>query len=52
MKKGVSGVLIFGIKGGLEVVKEFIVNVKLVIFVMYVVDVWICVIYFVSMTYR
>ncbi|PFM91050.1 O-acetylhomoserine aminocarboxypropyltransferase [Bacillus cereus] len=52
LKKGASGVLTFGIKGGLEAAKEFIANVKLATLVTHVADARTCVIHPASTTHR
>ena len=52
LKKGASGVLTFGIKGGLEATKEFIANVKLATLVTHVADARTCVIHPASTTHR
>lgn len=52
LKKGASGVLTFGIKGGLEAAKEFIANVKLATLVTHVADARTCVIHPTSTTHR
>ncbi|PFB83888.1 O-acetylhomoserine aminocarboxypropyltransferase [Bacillus anthracis] len=52
LKKGASGVLTFGIKGGLESAKEFIANVKLATLVTHVADARTCVIHPASTTHR
>ncbi|PEW04265.1 O-acetylhomoserine aminocarboxypropyltransferase [Bacillus cereus] len=52
LKKGASGVLTFGIKGGLEAAKEFITNVKLATLVTHVADARTCVIHPASTTHR
>lgn len=52
LKKGASGVLTFGIKGGLEAAKEFIAHVKLATLVTHVADARTCVIHPASTTHR
>ncbi|MED0946618.1 bifunctional O-acetylhomoserine aminocarboxypropyltransferase/cysteine synthase [Bacillus mobilis] len=52
LKKGASGVLTFGIRGGLESAKEFIANVKLATLVTHVADARTCVIHPASTTHR
>ncbi|KEK25575.1 bifunctional O-acetylhomoserine aminocarboxypropyltransferase/cysteine synthase [Bacillus gaemokensis] len=52
LAKGASGVLTFGIKGGLEPAKEFIANVKLATLVTHVADARTCVIHPASTTHR
>ncbi|MEI5868433.1 bifunctional O-acetylhomoserine aminocarboxypropyltransferase/cysteine synthase [Bacillus albus] len=52
LKKGASGVLTFGIKGGLESAKEFIANVKLATLVTHVADARTCIIHPASTTHR
>ncbi|CAM4179759.1 bifunctional O-acetylhomoserine aminocarboxypropyltransferase/cysteine synthase [Bacillus paramycoides] len=52
LKKGASGVLTFGIKGGLEAAKEFIASVKLATLVTHVADARTCVIHPASTTHR
>ncbi|ENQ3106819.1 O-acetylhomoserine sulfhydrylase [Bacillus sp. 491mf] len=52
LPKGASGVLTFGIKGGLESAKQFIGNVKLATLVTHVADARTCVIHPASTTHR
>ncbi|CAM4076319.1 bifunctional O-acetylhomoserine aminocarboxypropyltransferase/cysteine synthase [Bacillus manliponensis] len=52
LPKGASGVLTFGIKGGLQAAKEFISNVKLATLVTHVADARTCVIHPASTTHR
>ena len=52
LSKGASGVLTFGIKGGIESAKEFIANVKLATLVTHVADARTCVIHPASTTHR
>ncbi|WP_020059718.1 bifunctional O-acetylhomoserine aminocarboxypropyltransferase/cysteine synthase [Bacillus sp. 123MFChir2] len=52
LPKGASGVLTFGIKGGLEPAKQFIGNVKLATLVTHVADARTCVIHPASTTHR
>lgn len=52
LSKGASGVLTFGIKGGLEAAKEFIANVNLATLVTHVADARTCVIHPASTTHR
>ncbi|MEH6890538.1 bifunctional O-acetylhomoserine aminocarboxypropyltransferase/cysteine synthase [Bacillus sp. JJ864] len=52
LPKGASGVLTFGVKGGLESAKQFIENVKLAALVTHVADARTCVIHPASTTHR
>jgi O-acetylhomoserine (thiol)-lyase len=52
LPKGASGVLTFGVKGGIESAKEFIANVKLAALVTHVADARTCVIHPASTTHR
>ncbi|MEI4801021.1 bifunctional O-acetylhomoserine aminocarboxypropyltransferase/cysteine synthase [Bacillus sp. FJAT-51639] len=52
LPKGASGVLTFGVKGGLESAKQFIKDVKLATLVTHVADVRTCVIHPASTTHR
>ncbi|MGG2063329.1 bifunctional O-acetylhomoserine aminocarboxypropyltransferase/cysteine synthase [Bacillus sp. S14(2024)] len=52
LPKGASGVLTFGVKGGIESAKQFIANVKLAALVTHVADARTCVIHPASTTHR
>jgi O-acetylhomoserine (thiol)-lyase len=52
LPKGASGVLTFGVKGGIEAAKEFIENLKIATLVTHVADARTCVIHPASTTHR